>query len=181
MVYTENGCMTRGRINVENDIMNLLNEVEEIVDHGPKIPMTGKVLVDDTVIFEILDRIRAALPEELTNAKWVLKERQRILDEAQAEAQKLMERGKAYVDKMAVENEVVKQAQTYGEDIVRQAQTFAHNVKVGAVQYADEMLQHVEQSLYETLQSLRKNREELKGLAKEDREPTVNYEREKDE
>lgn len=166
---------------MESDILSLLNEVEEIVDHGPKIPMTGKVLVDDTVIFELLDRVRAALPEELTNAKWVLKERERILNEAQAEAERLMERGKSYIDKMAVENEVVKQAQIYGEDIVRQAQTFAHDVKIGAVQYADEMLQHVEQSIYQTLQSLRKNREELKGLGKEDRDQPGNQEREKGE
>lgn len=159
----------KGEDIMESDILGLLNEVEEIVDHGTKIPMTGKVLVDDAVIFELLDRVRAALPEEITNAKWVLKERQRILDEAQAEAQKLLEQGKTYVDKMALENEVVRQAQDYGEDIVKQAQTFARDVKSGAVQYADEMLQHVEQSLYNTLQALRKNREELKGLAKEDR------------
>lgn len=165
---------------MEKDIMNLLNEVEEVIDHGTKIPMTGKVLVDDTVIFELLDRIRAAMPDEITNAKWVLKERQRILDEAQVEAQKLMELGKTYVDKMSVENEVVKQAQIYGEDIVRQAQTFARDVKIGAVQYADEMLQHVEQSLCDTLQSLRKNREELKGLVKEDRERAGKSEKEKD-
>lgn len=155
---------------MENDILRLLNEVEEIIDHGTKIPMTGKVLVDDSVVFELLDRVRAALPEEITNAKWVLKERQRILDEAEAEAQKILERGKTYVDKMAIENEVVKQAQSYGEDIVKQAQVFARDVKSGAVQYADEMLQHVEQSLYQTLQSLRKNREELKGLVKEERD-----------
>lgn len=163
---------------MESDILSLLNEVEEIVDHGPKIPMTGKVLVDDTVIFELLDRVRAALPEELSNAQWVLKERERILNEAQAEAQRLMERGKNYVDKMATENEVVKQAQSYGEDIVRQAQVFAHEVKIGAVQYADEMLEHVEKSLYETLQALRKNREQLMSLVKEDRDQPGN-EREK--
>lgn len=154
---------------MESDIQSLLNEVEEIIDHGTKIPMTGKVLVDDAVLFELLDRVRASLPEEITNAKWVLKERQRILDEAEAEAQKLVEQGKTYVDKMALENEVVKQAQDYGENIVMQAQTFAREVKNGAVQYADEMLKHVEQSLYDTLQSLRKNREELKALAREDR------------
>ncbi|SPF54978.1 Archaeal/vacuolar-type H+-ATPase subunit H [Candidatus Desulfosporosinus infrequens] len=166
---------------MENDILSILSEVEEIVDHGPKIPMTGKVLVDDTLIFELLDRIRAALPEEITNAKWVLKERERILNEAQAEAQRLMERGKIYVDKMAVENEVVKQAQSYGADIVRQAQTFARDVKIGAVQYADEMLQHLEKSLGETLQSLRKNREQLKGLAKEELDQSSNHDKEKGE
>lgn len=166
---------------MEKDIISLLNEVEEIIDHGMKIPMTGKVMVDDTAIFELLDRIRAAMPEEITNAKWVLKERQRILDEAQAEAKSLIEQGKTYIDKMAVENEVVKQAQIYGEEIVRKAQIFADDIKIGAVHYADELLQHVEQSLGETLQSLRKNREELKELAREDGEKTGPSEKDKDE
>lgn len=164
---------------MEKDVINLLNEVEEIIDHGMKIPMTGKVMVDDTAIFELLDRIRAAMPEEITNAKWVLKERQRILDEAQTEANSLIEQGKTYVDKMAVENEVVKQAQNYGEEIVRKAQIFADDIKVGAVQYADELLQHVEQSLGKTLESLRNNREELKMLAKEDGEKTGQSKNEK--
>lgn len=155
---------------MENDLEKLLSEVEEIVDHGTRIPMTGKVLVDDTMILEVLDRVRSAIPEEISNAKWVLKERQRIMDEAEAEARKLVEEGKSYVDKMASEDEVVKQAQTYGEDIVRQAQAFAREVKVGSVQYADKMLQHVEESLSATLQALRKNREELRNLVKEDQE-----------
>lgn len=163
---------------MENDIMSLLNEVEEIIDHGTKIPMTGKVLVDDSVIFELLDRVRASLPEELTNAKWVLKERQRILNEAEGEAQKLLEKGKMYIDQRAIENEVVKQAQIYGEEIANQAQTFSRDVKSGAVQYADEMLQHVEQSLHLTLQALQQNREELKGLANEERDKTTVSEKE---
>ncbi len=166
---------------MEKDIISLLTEVEEIIDHGVKIPMTGKVMVDDTAIFELLDRVRAAMPEEITNAKWVLKERQRILDEAQTEANSLIEQGKTYVDKMAVENEVVKQAQNYGEEIVRKAHIFADEIKVGAVQYADELLQHVEQSLGETLQSLRNNREELKTLAKVGGEKTGQSEKEIDE
>ena len=151
---------------MENDVIDLLNEVEEIVDHGTRIPMTGKVLVDDNAIFDILDRIRAALPDEITNAKWVLKERQRILDEAEAEAQKLVEDGKSFASKMAEENEVAKQAKSYGEDIVRQAQAYAMEVKAGAIRYADEMFQHIEENLSGTLQALQKNRDELKQMTK---------------
>ncbi|MDI6880145.1 MAG: ATPase [Desulfitobacteriaceae bacterium] len=157
-------------MDLEKDVLALLDELEEIVDRGTKIPMTGKVLVDDTVIFEILDKIRAGLPEEIQDAKWVLNERQRILNEAQAEAQKIVERGKTYAEKMAEENEVAKQAQAYAEDIVRQAQGFAREVKAGAAQYADELFQHVDTRLQETLQSLRRNRDELKSVAKESKE-----------
>ena len=155
---------------MEKDVLALLDELEEIVDRGTKIPMTGKVLVDDSVIFEIMDKIRVALPDEIQDAKWVLNERQRIINEAQAEAQKIVERGKAYAEKLAEENEVAKKAQAYAEDIVRQAQAFAREVKTGAAQYADELFQHVDMRLQETLQSLRRNREDLKSLAKESKE-----------
>lgn len=156
---------------MESDVQSLLEELEEIVDRGTKIPMTGKVLVDETLIFELLDRIRSALPEELKDAKWILGERQRIIDEAQADAQKLMERGKSYVEKMAEENEVVKQAQAYAEEIVNKAQAFAREVKLGSIQYADELLQYTENKLNETMNSLKRNREELReGAQKEDKE-----------
>nr|WP_206811814.1 ATPase [Paradesulfitobacterium ferrireducens] len=162
------------RMALESDVMKLLDELEEIVDRGTKIPMTGKVLVDDTVIFEILDKVRAALPEEVQNAKWVLSERQRILNEAESDAQKMVEQGKSYVEKMAEESEIVKQAQAYAEDIARQAQAFAREVKVGAIQYADELLQKAEASLYDTIQAVRRNREELQSVRDERRKPAVN-------
>ncbi|HWQ72830.1 MAG TPA: ATPase [Desulfitobacteriaceae bacterium] len=152
---------------MDSDVLGLLEELEEIVDRGVKIPMTGKVLVDDSVIFELLDRIRSILPEEIRNAKWILNERQRIIDEAQAEAQKLMDRGKNYMEKMAEDNEIVKQAQSYAEEVVRQAQNYAREVKFGAVQYADEMLENIEVKVHETVQAIRRNREELKITVKE--------------
>ena len=153
---------------MEKDIINMLNEVEEIVDSGTRIPLTGKVLVDDALIFELLDRIRLALPEEITNAKWVLKERQRILDDAEAEGRKLVEEGKSYVEKMAEEDEVVKQAQILSEEIARQAQAYAREVKLGAIQYADDLCAQVEGSIRETLQALQQNREELKNISWEE-------------
>jgi len=151
---------------LENDVLTLLEELEELVDRAPKIPMTGKVWLDDSVILDLVDRIRAALPEEIEHAKWLLNERKRILEEAEAEANSIVNRGKSYADKMAEENEVVKQAQAYAEEMVGQAKTYAREVKSGAMQYADGLLLQVEKNLVETLQSIRANREELKGVSR---------------
>lgn len=153
---------------LEHDVFEILEELEEIVDRGTKIPMTGKVLVDDTQIFELIDRMRTSLPDEIRDAQRVLYERQKLLDEAKSEADHIIERGKSYIEKLAGENEVSKQAQNYAEDLARQAQNYAKEVKMGAVQYTDELLQQVEKSVGETLQALRKNREELRTLAKRD-------------
>jgi len=148
---------------LENDVLNLLDEIEEIVDRGVKIPMTGKVLVDDTLIFDLLDRIREALPEEIRNSKWILSERDRIIKEAQEESRKLIEQGREYVEEMAGENQVVKQAQEYADGIAQQAQIFAAEVKFGAIHYADDLLRNMEDGLREDLKALQRNREELQA------------------
>lgn len=153
---------------MSSDVLGMLEELEEIIDRATKIPLSGKVLVDDNLVFDLIDRIRAALPEEIRDAQWILSERQRIMDEAQSESQRIMERGKTYVEKLSEENEIAKQAQTYAEDLVKQAQAYAREVKIGALQYADEMLFYAEGKLSESIQAVKRNREELKIKAKRD-------------
>ncbi|HZW83588.1 MAG TPA: hypothetical protein VFF14_09275 [Candidatus Deferrimicrobium sp.] len=143
------------------DVFTLLDELEEIVDRGAKIPMTGKVLVDDEAIFDIIDKVRSTLPEELRQAKWVMKERDRIQEEAQAEATKMVEQGRNYIAKLVDEAEVTKQAQAQAEEVVAQAKRVGREIRSGANVYADELLVTVEKSLIQLVETLRKDREEL--------------------
>ena len=43
-----------------------------------------------TFIFRLIDEIRLKMPDELKQARWVKEERQRIINEAQAEAEKII-------------------------------------------------------------------------------------------
>ena len=64
------------------DIFEMLDELEEIIETGSKIPLTGKVVVDAEELLDCLDQIRSVLPEEIRQARWVAKERERMLSEA---------------------------------------------------------------------------------------------------
>ena len=63
-------------------ILELLDELEEIMETGTGLILTGKIMVDPDEVLEIVKEIRAELPEEMEQAKWIKSERQRILDEA---------------------------------------------------------------------------------------------------
>ncbi len=143
------------------DVLALLDELEAYVDRGAKIPMTGKVLVDDEAIFDIIDKIRTALPEEVRQAKWITKERERILEEAQAEAGKLVDQGRSYIAKLVEESEITRQAQEHAEELVAQAKKVAREIRNGANAYADDLLARVEKSLVGVVESLHEDREEL--------------------
>ena len=59
------------------EIFTLLENLEELLDTGTKVPFSGKVLVDRDELAEILENIRIKLPDELKQAKWVKEERGR--------------------------------------------------------------------------------------------------------
>lgn len=144
------------------DLLKILNELEEYVEESTKMPFTGKVLIDDDVLMEFVDRIRSSLPEEIRQAKWITKERQKIITEAQKEAEKIVEDAKQHITKIADESEINKQAQKYAEEIVQKAQGVANEITNGANQYADDILGSLEGNLNKIMTSVKNGREELK-------------------
>ena len=50
-------------------VLDLLDELEEIVDTAPNVPLTGKIMVESSEVLEIVDDIRKALPEDVKQAK----------------------------------------------------------------------------------------------------------------
>jgi len=146
------------------EIIKLLDDMEEMLEKSKRIPMTSKVIVDEDVLFDYLDRMRAMLPEEIRQAKWITKERERLLNEATKEKERLIEDARNYIARMADESEVAKKAQTFAEDIVLQAKNVAREIKNGANDYADELLKCLEGTLEKNINAIRKGREELQGV-----------------
>ena len=72
---------------VELNVMELLEYLEEILENAPKVPITGKAMIDTKEFEEVIEQIRNYLPDELKKAKWVMGEKDRILEDAQKEYQ----------------------------------------------------------------------------------------------
>ncbi len=145
------------------EVLKLLEEMESLVERSSRIPMTGKSLIDPDAILDLLDRIRAILPDELRQAKWITKERERVLQEAQDEAKRMLTETKSYIEKLAEESSVVRQAQAQAEEIVLQAQKVAREIKAGANEYADGLLKQLEANLEKAVVRVREDREEMKS------------------
>jgi cell division septum initiation protein DivIVA len=146
------------------EIIRLLDELEGIMEKSKRIPMTSKVIIDEDLLFDYLDRMRAMLPEEIRQAKWITKERERLLDEATKERERLIEDARNYITRMADESEVAKKAQVFAEEIVQQAKKVAREIKSGANEYAEDMLKSLEGTLEKSINVVRKGREELQAV-----------------
>ena len=73
------------------DIMALIDRIEELIDSGRNVPFSSNKVVDPEKVYEIIDEIRAQFPDELKQARWIVKERQEMLEEAEKEANRVLE------------------------------------------------------------------------------------------
>ena len=59
------------------NIFNVLDELEDMMQNSKRV--LGKVLLDEEALLEYLDKLRTLLPEEVHQAKWLSKERDRLI------------------------------------------------------------------------------------------------------
>lgn len=149
------------------ELFNVINEMEELIESSPKVPMTKRVLVDEDRLLDYLDRIRATLPEELRQAKWVLQERDKVITDSKREAVRIIEDAEKQLEKKAVDSEITRKAHEMSEEIRLRSEEIARQIKQGAMDYADEMLGQLEEKLSSILEQVQENRAELKGVTKD--------------
>lgn len=129
------------------DLLSALNELEELVETSAKIPLTRKVLVNEDNILDLLDRIRTTIPEEIRQAKWIIQEREKVMNESQKEALRLLEDAQRKVSQQADESEIVRKAREVADSIIARAEEQAMELREGARSYADDVLTNLMESL----------------------------------
>ena len=144
------------------EIFTLLENLEEIIESGTKVPLSSKVVVDKEEINEILEEIRLKLPDELKQAKWVKEERQRIIMDAQKEADQIVKETENKIISLVDDHEITRQALAQKEEIIESADKVAREITTGTREYADALLERLEEILKEALNVVHDNRKELK-------------------
>lgn len=147
------------------DIIELLEYLEEIVETGSKIPMTGKVIIDKKEALDTIQSVINSLPDEFKKSKWVLTEKERILSEAIKDAEIMRRENKDMLKKQIEGHDVTKEAQLRADHILSLAQKDAKEMRLGARDYANDVLNQLDDSVNtkykEMAQSLKKDFEQF--------------------
>src|ERR1022692_662801 len=122
------------------DVLVLIDKLDDLVHNAKSVPMTDQVRVDKEEIYDILDQMRATIPEEIKQARWIVKERQEMLAEAKKEAERIVKDARERQEQLLSEEEVTKQAERAAEDIVEDARAREREIRLGGEGYADEIL-----------------------------------------
>lgn len=140
------------------DIEKIIESIEEKIDGCPTIPFWGRGIIDKDELLDMLQEMKNKLPEELSQAKWVNNERQRIINDAQKRAETMIKETEEKIAAMVNEHDITQQAYAKANQIVDSAQQNSREIRLGANQYADDVLRALEEELIKTADAIRANR-----------------------
>ncbi len=95
------------------DIEELLLRARDQLETARSVPMSASVMVNRDDLLVLVDDAIAGLPEELRQARWLLKEREEFLAKARREAEDIIDAGRSQAERMVERTEVVREARRH--------------------------------------------------------------------
>lgn len=143
------------------NIDEILNEMENMLLDAARLPFTNKRVLEEDDFAKLIDELREALPSDLSDARHIINERQRILDDAQKEAQNIVDQAKHYVLKLTDENIISQQAQEHANEMILQAKNSARELEKDSIVYANDVFERLESNLQRALEIIKAGHNEL--------------------
>ena len=148
---------------VPPDVEAKLHHLEQLVGEAKSVPLSASIMLNRAEVDGLVADLREALPDELTQARWVVKERDDILERARADADQMLADARAERDRLVSEQEVVRTAQAQAEQLVAEAREQARQMRLEAEDYVDAKLANFEVVLHKTLGAVERGRTKLRG------------------
>src|SRR5881275_2377728 len=126
------------------DVLVLIDKLDDLVHNAKAVPLTDQVRIDREEIYDILDQMRATIPEEIKQARWIVKERQEMLAEAKREQDRLLQEAREQAVREASQTEIVKLAERQAQEIIDEARRQAREMRLEMEDWADGMLATLE-------------------------------------
>lgn len=143
------------------DTEELILRVRDHIDTARSVPMSASVMVNRDELVGLLEDAVSALPEEIRQARWLLKEREEFLAKARREAEDIIDAGRQQAQRMVEKTEVVREANLHARRIVDDAEKTSRDLKHEAEDYIDQKLASFEVVLERTMAAVAKGRERL--------------------
>lgn len=145
------------------DVEAKLHQLQQIIDDAKAVPLSASVMINRGDVDGLLQDIRSTLPDELTQARWVVRERDEILERAQADAERLVSDAQAENERLVSQQEIVRTAEREAARIVEEAREHARQIRLEAEDYVDAKLANFEVVLTKTLTAVERGRARLRG------------------
>lgn len=103
------------------DIQFLIDRLDGMMQQSRRSFIGGKVQVDENEMQQIVDQMRASIPNEIKQARRVLQERENIIKSAQDEAEQIVTFARQQAEYLTSEHGLLQEAKVRSEGVIREA------------------------------------------------------------
>jgi vacuolar-type H+-ATPase subunit H len=139
----------------------LLRSAIDTVRQAKVVPLSGSVLVSRDELVGLLEEALRRLPEEMRDARWLLRQRDDFLRKTRKEADDILEASRVQAEGMVQRGEIVRQATHSAQRVVDRAQDEARRLRREAEEYCDRKLSTFEDVLERTAKTVQSGRRKL--------------------
>ena len=118
----------------------LLRRAVDIIATAPSVPLSSTPRIDRDEIIEILEDALERLPEEIRQARWMLKERQEFLEKTKREADELLTAARQQAERMVQRTDVVRAAESRARQVVEAAEEESRRQRNETEDFLDQRL-----------------------------------------
>jgi ABC-type transporter Mla subunit MlaD len=144
------------------DVEAHLEQLEALAAEARPVPLSGLVMVPRGEVEGVVEDLRAALPDELREARWLLRQRDEVLAAAAREADQIRAEAEADAARLRSETEVVRTAQREADRVLTEAKRTARQLQRDSEDYVEARLAAFEGVLQRTLDSVARGRQRLR-------------------
>ncbi len=135
-------------------VQSLLDQLERLIQGASRLPVGGKLLIDESALRQLAESLRAALPDAEREQQRLAAERERVLAEARSQARRIVEDAHGQTGVRLDDQAVVQAARQRARDITTEAEKTAAQLKADADQYISNQFTMMEARLMRVLREV---------------------------
>ncbi len=143
------------------DIEDILDLIDETLEDTVALPLSKKRVVDVELLHDYIQDIRAGLPIEMRQARSIVRDRGKIVEDAKAEASAIIKKAEIKASDLVNEQQIVKDASKRAVEILHAANQQSKDVKKSTENYCDKILRDVERHMIKSTEELKTIRNAL--------------------
>lgn len=143
------------------DLQYLIDRLETMVTGAKRVPISGRLMLDEQELADLIDQMRTVIPEEVRTARKIMRERDSILAEAQQQADDVLKNAHQQAEMLLDEQGLLAEAQARANQYMEEVESQAQERIQGADEYARQVLTQLRDQLGRHLKTIEKGLEAL--------------------
>jgi vacuolar-type H+-ATPase subunit H len=135
-------------------MQTFIDELENLLNSAKRMPVGGKLLLDEGALRHIVEEMRSSLPDELRVGQRIAGERDRILSDARAQARRIIEDAQTQVSAKLDEQGMVQAARQRAREIQSEAEKSSASLRAETDQYVLNQFSALESRLVRVLREV---------------------------